>query len=96
MFDFEEVAVVLKKVIKGYIFRAFVMLLNAVIISFIVYVMGYIGGTVIDGIMGDRMIEFLNIILGEGKVVKEQIPMLCGMLGVFGNFFRLSAPIVTK
>lgn len=76
--------------IKKFIGRLMIMLMNAIVLSLVVYIIGYLGGIVVNKLIGQKIVECLNILIGEGRVMRDQIPLICGVLGVFGNFFRLS------
>ena len=57
---------------------------------------GYMTGLVLSWVVGDLVVETLNLMLNTTKFSVEQLPMVCAVLGVIGSFFKGSVSITRK
>lgn len=60
----------------------FKFIINIIIYALIHYILGYVFGIVINMLIGDKIVEGLNALLGAGRIVKDNIPVITGTISV--------------
>jgi len=49
---------------------------------------GYLGGLIIKWIVGNAFVSGVHMILPNLEFTKDMIPFVCGVLAVFGSYFK--------
>lgn len=54
----------------------------------LVFGAGYLGGLILKWIVGNAVVSGVNIILPQIEFTKDAIPFVCGVIAVFGSYFK--------
>lgn len=57
---------------------------------------GYMTGLALSWVVGDLVVDTLNLMLNTTRFSVETLPMVCAVLGVIGSFFKGSVSITRK
>jgi len=54
------------------------------------FVFAYIGGVILDWIVGGRLVIGLNLMFDTTRFTREMIPLACATLATIGKYFKAS------
>lgn len=54
----------------------------------ITFACAYIGGMILDWVVGEKLIEGLNLIFDTTRFTRELIPLTCATLATIGRYFK--------
>lgn len=57
---------------------------------------GYVTGLTLSWVVGDLVVDTLNLMLNTTRFSVEQLPMVCAVLALVGSFFKGSVSVTRK
>lgn len=60
------------------------------------YFLGWITGNLLSWVIGDTVVNGLNYIFNTTRFTVDNLPMVCGTLGVIGSFFKSTTTTSSK
>lgn len=71
---------------------ATIVLLLLVFAPVLTFVFAYIGGSLLDWIVGEKLVNGLNLMLDTTRFTRDLIPLTCATLATIGRYFKSSMP----
>lgn len=68
-----------------------IVIITAVITPVLLFVFAYIGGLILNWVVGGQIVNGLNIIFNTTRFTRDLIPLTCGTLAVIGSYFKTSS-----
>ena len=56
----------------------------------IVFALAYIGGMLLDWIVGEKLVNGLNLMFDTTRFTRDLIPLTCATLATIGRYFKSS------
>lgn len=56
----------------------------------------YLGGMLLDWIVGEKLVSGLNLMFGTTRFTRELIPITCATLATIGRYFKASQSNTNK
>ena len=69
---------------------ATIVLLLLVFAPVLTFVFAYIGGSLLDWIVGEKLVNGLNLMLDTTRFTRDLIPLTCATLATIGRYFKSS------
>lgn len=66
------------------------VLLLLVFAPVIVFALAYIGGMLLDWIVGEKLVNGLNLMFDTTRFTRDLIPLTCATLATIGRYFKSS------
>ena len=66
------------------------VLLLLVFAPVLTFVFAYIGGMLLDWIVGEKLVNGLNLMLDTTRFTRDLIPLTCATLATIGRYFKSS------
>lgn len=81
-----------KETVLVYCGAAATVLLLLVFAPVIVFTLAYIGGMLLDWIVGEKLVNGLNLMFDTTRFTRDLIPLTCATLATIGRYFKSSMP----
>lgn len=81
-----------KETVLVYCGAAATVLLLLVFAPVIVFALAYIGGMLLDWIVGEKLVNGLNLMFDTTRFTRDLIPLTCATLATIGRYFKSSTP----
>lgn len=81
-----------KETVLVYCGVAATVLLLLVFAPVIVFALAYIGGMLLDWIVGEKLVNGLNLMFDTTRFTRDLIPLTCATLATIGRYFKFSMP----
>ena len=69
---------------------ATIVLLLLVFAPVLTFVFAYIGGMLLDWIVGEKLVNGLNLMFDTTRFTRDLIPLTCATLATIGRYFKSS------
>ena len=69
---------------------ATIVLLLLVFAPVLTFVFAYIGGSLLDWIVGEKLVNGLNLMFDTTRFTRDLIPLTCATLATIGRYFKSS------
>lgn len=79
-----------KETVLVYCGAAATVLLLLVFAPVIVFTLAYIGGMLLDWIVGEKLVNGLNLMFDTTRFTRDLIPLTCATLATIGRYFKSS------
>ena len=79
-----------KETVLVYCGAAATVLLLLVFAPVLTFVFAYIGGMLLDWIVGEKLVNGLNLMFDTTRFTRELIPLTCAPLATIGRYFKSS------
>lgn len=79
-----------KETVLVYCGAAATVLLLLVFAPVIVFALAYIGGMLLDWIVGEKLVNGLNLMFDTTRFTRDLIPLTCATLATIGRYFKSS------
>ena len=66
------------------------VLLLLVFAPVLTFVLAYIGGMLLDWIVGEKLVNGLNLMFDTTRFTRDLIPLTCATLATIGRYFKSS------
>lgn len=60
------------------------------------FLFAYLGGMLLDWIVGDKLVNGLNLMFDTSRFTRELIPLTCATLATIGRYFKSSQSNTNK
>ena len=79
-----------KETVSVYCGAAATVLLLLVFAPVLTFVFAYIGGMLLDWIVGEKLVNGLNLMFDTTRFTRDLIPLTCATLATIGRYFKSS------
>ena len=79
-----------KETVLVYCGAAATVLLLLVFAPVLTFVFAYIGGSLLDWIVGEKLVNGLNLMFDTTRFTRDLIPLTCATLATIGRYFKSS------
>ena len=79
-----------KETVLVYCGAATTVLLLLVFAPVLTFVLAYIGGMLLDWIVGEKLVNGLNLMFDTTRFTRDLIPLTCATLATIGRYFKSS------
>ncbi len=79
-----------KETVLVYCGAAATVLLLLVFAPVLTFVFAYIGGMLLDWIVGEKLVNGLNLMFDTTRFTRDLIPLTCATLATIGRYFKSS------
>ena len=79
-----------KETVLVYCGAAATVLLLLVFTPVLTFVFAYIGGMLLDWLVGEKLVNGLNLMFDTTRFTRELIPLTCATLATIGRYFKSS------
>ena len=79
-----------KESVLVYCGAAATVLLLLVFAPVLTFVFAYIGGMLLDWIVGEKLVNGLNLMFDTTRFTRDLIPLTCATLATIGRYFKSS------
>ena len=79
-----------KETVLVYCGAATTVLLLLVFAPVLTFVFAYIGGMLLDWIVGEKLVNGLNLMFDTTRFTRDLIPLTCATLATIGRYFKSS------
>lgn len=79
-----------KETVLVYCGAAATVLLLLVFVPVLTFVFAYIGGMLLDWLVGEKLVNGLNLMFDTTRFTRELIPLTCATLATIGRYFKSS------
>ena len=79
-----------KETILVYCGAATIVLLLLVFAPVLTFVFAYIGGMLLDWLVGEKLVNGLNLMFDTTRFTRDLIPLTCATLATIGRYFKSS------
>lgn len=79
-----------KETFLVYCGAAATVLLLLVFAPVLTFVFAYIGGMLLDWLVGEKLVNGLNLMFDTTRFTRELIPLTCATLATIGRYFKSS------
>lgn len=79
-----------KETVLVYCGAAATVLLLLVFAPVLTFVFAYIGGMLLDWLVGEKLVNGLNLMFDTTRFTRELIPLTCATLATIGRYFKSS------
>lgn len=79
-----------KETVLVYCGATVTVLLLLVFAPVIVFTLAYIGGMLLDWIVGEKLVNGLNLMFDTTRFTRDLIPLTCATLATIGRYFKSS------
>ena len=62
----------------------------------LVFLFAYVGGMLLDWIVGDKLVDGLNLMFNTTRFTRDLIPLTCATLATIGRYFKPSQTTTDK
>ena len=77
-----------KETVLVYCGAAATVLLLLVFAPVLTFVFAYIGGMLLDWIVGEKLVNGLNLMFDTTRFTRDLIPLTCATLATIGRYFK--------
>ena len=77
-----------KETVLVYCGAAATVLLLLVFAPVIVFALAYIGGMLLDWLVGEKLVNGLNLMFDTTRFTRDLIPLTCATLATIGRYFK--------
>ena len=81
-----------KETVLVYCGAATTVLLLLVFAPVVTFAFAYIGGSLLDWIVGEKLVNGLNLMFDTTRFTRDLIPLTCATLATIGRYFKSSMP----
>ena len=79
-----------KETVLVYCGAAATVLLLLVFAPVLTFVFAYIGGMLLDWLVGEKLVNGLNLMFDTTRFTRDLIPLTCATLATIGRYFKSS------
>ena len=79
-----------KETVLVYCGAAATVLLLLVFVPVLTFVFAYIGGMLLDWLVGEKLVNGLNLMFDTTRFTRDLIPLTCATLATIGRYFKSS------
>ena len=79
-----------KETVLVYCGAAATVLLLLVFTPVLTFVFAYIGGMILDWLVGEKLVNGLNLMFDTTRFTRDLIPLTCATLATIGRYFKSS------
>lgn len=79
-----------KETVLVYCGAAATVLLLLVFAPVLTFVFAYIGGMILDWLVGEKLVNGLNLMFDTTRFTRDLIPLTCATLATIGRYFKSS------
>ena len=79
-----------KETVLVYCGAATTVLLLLVFAPVLTFAFAYIGGMILDWIVGEKLVNGLNLMFDTTRFTRDLIPLTCATLATIGRYFKSS------
>ena len=79
-----------KETVLVYCGAAATVLLLLIFAPVIIFALAYIGGMLLDWIVGEKLVNGLNLMFDTTRFTRDLIPLTCATLATIGRYFKSS------
>ena len=79
-----------KETVLVYCGAATTVLLLLVFAPVLTFAFAYIGGMILDWILGEKLVNGLNLMFDTTRFTRDLIPLTCATLATIGRYFKSS------
>lgn len=79
-----------KETVLVYCGAATTVLLLLVFAPVVTFAFAYIGGSLLDWIVGEKLVNGLNLMFDTTRFTRDLIPLTCATLATIGRYFKSS------
>ena len=79
-----------KETVLVYCGAATTVLLLLVFAPVLTFVFAYIGGMLLDWLVGEKLVNGLNLMFDTTRFTRDLIPLTCATLATIGRYFKSS------
>ena len=79
-----------KETVLVYCGAAATVLLLLVFAPVVTFAFAYIGGSLLDWIVGEKLVNGLNLMFDTTRFTRDLIPLTCATLATIGRYFKSS------
>lgn len=81
-----------KETVLVYCGAATTVLLLLVFSPVLTFAFAYIGGMILDWLVGEKLVNGLNLMFDTTRFTRDLIPLTCATLATIGRYFKSSTP----
>ncbi len=81
-----------KETVLVYCGAATTVLLLLVFAPVLTFAFAYIGGMILDWLVGEKLVNGLNLMFDTTRFTRDLIPLTCATLATIGRYFKSSMP----
>lgn len=78
----------MKKLDTDFIETIIATIIATILFPVITFGLAYLGGMLLNWIVGARLIEGINLMFNTTRFTRELIPLTCATLAVIGSYFK--------
>ncbi len=79
-----------KEIVLVYCGAATTVLLLLVFAPVLTFAFAYIGGMILDWLVGEKLVNGLNLMFDTTRFTRDLIPLTCATLATIGRYFKSS------
>lgn len=75
---------------EDFMIGCFAAILMVLLLPLLAFGGGYLTGLILKWIIGDAVVNGMNLLLNTTRFTPDMLPVVCGALGTIGSFFKSS------
>ena len=75
---------------EDFMIGCFAAILMVLLLPLLSFGGGYLTGLILKWIIGDAVVNGMNLLLNTTRFTPDMLPVVCGALGTIGSFFKSS------